>query len=96
VVRDPEISEGMKVSSQIGMLSKPDIAREVIESIDIIDAQELATRLKLPKSWIMEGTRSRAVDPIPHLKFGRYVRFKWGSRELTQWLERRAGGRRPS
>jgi hypothetical protein len=84
------------MSAQIGMLSKPDMARAVTESIDIIDAQELATRLKLPKSWIMERTRSRAIDPIPHLKFGRYVRFQWGSRELTQWLQRRAGGRSPS
>lgn len=84
------------MSAQIGKPRKPGVAPAVTESIDIIDAQELATRLKLPKSWIMEGTRSRAVDPIPHMKFGRYVRFQWGSPDLTQWLERRARGRRPS
>jgi hypothetical protein len=57
--------------------------------VEIIDAGELAARLKLPKSWILEGTRSRTVDVIPHLKFGRYVRFRWASPELTEWLERR-------
>jgi hypothetical protein len=62
------------------------------EKIEIIDAVQLAERLRLPKSWIMEGTRSRAVDPIPCLKFGRYIRFRWGSRELSQWIERRAKG----
>jgi hypothetical protein len=63
------------------------------EKVEIVDAGELAARLKLPKSWILEGTRSRAVDPIPCLRFGRYVRFRWGSRELNAWLERRAEGK---
>jgi hypothetical protein len=84
----------MEVSAQITTLREPGMKEPAIATIEIIDAEELAARLKLPKSWIMEGTRSRAVDPIPHLKFGRYVRFRWGSRELTQWLERRAGGRK--
>jgi hypothetical protein len=61
---------------------------------EIIDAQELAVKLRVPKSWILEQTRSRATDPLPCLRFGRYVRFRWGSRELDQWLERRAGGRK--
>jgi hypothetical protein len=58
--------------------------------VEVLDAGELAARLKLPKSWIQEATRSRAVDPIPCLRFGRYVRFRWGSPELTEWLERRS------
>jgi hypothetical protein len=61
-----------------------------IQAETIIDAGELAAKLRLPKSWVMEQTRSRAVDPIPCLRFGRYVRFRWGSRELNGWLERRA------
>ena len=83
------------MSSQIAVLTKREVEQPTTEAIEIIDAQELAARLKLRKSWILEGTRSRAVDPIPHLKFGRYVRFGWGSRELSRWLERRAGGRKP-
>jgi hypothetical protein len=61
--------------------------------VEILDAAELGARLKLPKSWILEATRSRAVDPIPCLRFGKYVRFRWGSRELAAWLERRASGK---
>ena len=30
--------------------------------------------------------RTRATDPIPHIRFGWYVRFRWGSPELRRWL----------
>ena len=56
---------------------------------EIIDSTELAKRWHLPKSWIQEQTRSRAIDPIPCLRFGKYCRFAWGSSELDAWLERR-------
>ncbi|PYV52765.1 MAG: hypothetical protein DMG98_23305 [Acidobacteria bacterium] len=55
----------------------------------IIDSNELARRWKLPATWIREQTRSRALDPIPHLRMGRYVRFEYGSPDLAKWLERR-------
>ena len=55
----------------------------------IIDSAELAKRLNLPESWVRDQVRSRAVDPIPHKKFGKYVRFVWGSPELEKWLKRR-------
>ena len=56
---------------------------------EIIDCRELAHRWRLPESWIREYTRTRSDDPIPHLKFGKYVRFRWGSPELDNWAERR-------
>jgi hypothetical protein len=59
---------------------------------EIIDYKEFAKRLALPPTWIMEQTRSRAVTPIPHLRFGRYVRFQWGSPELTKWMHDRHVG----
>ena len=55
----------------------------------IIDSDELARRWNLPATWIREQTRSRALDPIPHLRMGRYVRFEYGSPDLAKWLERR-------
>jgi hypothetical protein len=58
-------------------------------SYEIIDSVELAKRWVLPTSWIREQARSRATDPIPHIRFGRYVRFRWGSPELNDWLQRR-------
>lgn len=56
---------------------------------EIIDAAELAQRLRLPLSWIREQTRSRATDQIPHLRFGKYVRFAWQSPELNAWVKHR-------
>ncbi len=57
-------------------------------SFETIDADELAKRLSLPVTWIREQVRSRATDKIPHLRFGKYVRFEWGSPDLRGWVER--------
>jgi hypothetical protein len=59
---------------------------------ELLTPAELASRLRVPVSWIREGTRSRNMigdDPIPHLRLGRYIRFQWGSPELEAWLKRR-------
>jgi hypothetical protein len=56
---------------------------------EVIDAGELAKRWRLPESWIREQTRTRAVDPLPCIRFGRYVRFEWGSPKLSAWYDRR-------
>lgn len=58
-------------------------------AFEIIDATELARRWSLPASWIREQTRSRATDPLPCVRFGKYIRFSWGSPELEKWLNRR-------
>ena len=55
---------------------------------EIIDSKELASRWNLPESWIRDSVRRRSKDPIPHLRFGKYVRFAWGSPELGEWLDR--------
>jgi len=59
------------------------------EYFEILNSKELGSRLALPESWIRDQVRSRTTDPIPHLRFGKYVRFRWGSPELAEWLERR-------
>ena len=56
---------------------------------EVLTAKELAARWRVPESWVREQTRSRCVDPIPHVRLGRYVRFSWGSPELTDWWKRR-------
>jgi hypothetical protein len=56
---------------------------------EIIDSVELARRWVLPASWVREQVRKQARDPIPHIRFGKYVRFRWGSPELNDWLHRR-------
>ena len=56
---------------------------------EVLTADELAGRWRVPESWIREQTRSRCPDPIPHVRLGRYVRFSWGSPELDSWWARR-------
>lgn len=56
---------------------------------EYINSGELAGRWALPVSWIRDQVRSRSVDPIPHIRFGKYVRFRWGSPELESWAKRR-------
>jgi hypothetical protein len=60
-----------------------------LEYFEIVDSKELGKRLCLPESWVRDAVRSRCDDPIPCLRFGRYVRFRWQSPELTDWLKRR-------
>jgi len=58
----------------------------------IIDTKALSVYLQVPESWVREYVRTRTSDPIPHLRLGKYVRFRWGSPELTAWLNRRLRG----
>jgi hypothetical protein len=61
---------------------------------EIIDSVELAKRWQVPESWIRSKVRSRTAtrEQIPHLQFGRYVRFEYGSPALESWLARHREG----
>jgi len=63
---------------------------------EIIDAGELAKRWKVPASWVRDYVRTRAIDPIPHIQFGRYVRFEWQHPALIAWLERHRSHYQPN
>jgi hypothetical protein len=56
---------------------------------EIIDSAELAKRWSLPVTWVREQTRTRAADPLPHVRFGKYIRFEWRSAALEGWCRRR-------
>jgi hypothetical protein len=57
---------------------------------EVIDSAELVARLRVPESWVRNRTRARTPkeDRIPCLRFGHYVRFRWGSPELEDWLNK--------
>ena len=55
----------------------------VAELDDLLTVEEVADYLKVPKSWIYERTRTRA---IPVRKIGRHVRIPRD--ELLAWVER--------
>jgi|SRR5580704_13600803 hypothetical protein len=59
---------------------------------EVLTAGELAKRWRVPESWVREQTRARCTDPIPHIRLGRYVRFCWGSPQLSDWWRRRQFG----
>jgi hypothetical protein len=61
---------------------------------EIIDSTELAKRLGLPESWLRSATRERTPRDrrIPCYRFGRYVRFEWGSPALEEWLAKHRAG----
>ncbi|WDP91077.1 MAG: helix-turn-helix domain-containing protein [Desulfobacter sp.] len=57
----------------------------------LINVDELAAFLNVPKSKIYSLTRQKGKDSIPRYKIGRYVRFKLN--EVLEWLEsRKIGG----
>jgi len=42
---------------------------------ELLTVEELATLLKVPRSWVYEHTRKRGAERLPHIKLGKYVRF---------------------
>ena len=54
---------------------------------EIIDSKKLAASWNVPESWIRNRTRANCAYPIPHIKFGKYVRFEWGSKPLKEWFK---------
>ena len=66
--------------------------RELKVRYEFIDSRQLAALWSVPETWVRERVRSRTGDPLPHVRFGKYVRFRWGSPELEGWAERRIVG----
>lgn len=65
---------------------------QLLRRYEFIDCPEFAKRMNLPESWVRDAVRHRSGDPLPHARFGKYVRFRWGSPELEEWIERRIIG----
>jgi hypothetical protein len=56
----------------------------MVKPEDILTPEELASRLKVRKSWVYEQTRCRNPNPLPRLNMGRYLRFDWV--KVVEWL----------
>jgi excisionase family DNA binding protein len=54
--------------------------------IDLLTVADIAALLKVPVSWVYEHTRRRGVERMPHLKLGKYLRFR--EREVLDWLDK--------
>lgn len=53
----------------------------------LLDAKQAAALLNVPASWVLAEARA---DRIPHIRFGRYVRFDAG--QLEAWWHDRMQG----
>jgi excisionase family DNA binding protein len=42
---------------------------------ELLTVEEVATLLRVPKSWIYQHTRKRDKERLPHVKLGKYLRF---------------------
>jgi hypothetical protein len=82
------ISANQEVRS-VSQQLEPAQDRGVRAPCELIDSKELATRWRVPESWIRDAVRSRAADKIPHVRFGKYIRFEWNCPDLNTWLARR-------
>jgi excisionase family DNA binding protein len=51
----------------------------------LLNVDELAVALKVPKSWIYDQTRRKTKNHIPHIRVGRYPRFVLS--DVLAWLE---------
>lgn len=69
----------------------PKMSHQPGNGYEVIDSAELAARLRVPESWVRNRTRCRTPkeERIPCLRFGRYVRFEWGSSSLSEWVAKR-------
>ena len=57
---------------------------------DFLDFRGLAEKLGVSERWVRRAVRrTYCQDPIPHLRFGRTIKFAWNSPEMQSWLERR-------
>jgi excisionase family DNA binding protein len=58
---------------------------------ELLTVDEVASILKVSRSWVYEHTRARGVprsERLPHIKVGKYVRFN--ARSVREFLQRRA------
>ncbi len=51
----------------------------------LLTVHELAHLLNVPASWVYERTRRRGAERLPHIKIGKYIRFR--REDIVGWLD---------
>ena len=65
-------------------------AQSGVDLHELLTVDEVATVLKVSRSWVYEHTRSRGIprsERLPHIKIGKYVRFD--ARAVREFLEKK-------
>ena len=53
--------------------------------MQLLTVDELATELKVPRSWVYSRSRETGPTAIPRIKVGKYLRFNLDA--VIAWLE---------
>jgi excisionase family DNA binding protein len=77
-------SNALAATPRLPLSPKPALHEKAGE---LLTVEELAARLRVPPSWVRSHTRTRALDPLPCVRLGRYTRFRWSAVET--WLHER-------
>ena len=70
-------------------VASPGHQREDEDLQELLTVEDVATLLKVSKSWVYEHTRSRGTprsERLPHIKVGKYVRFH--ARALRAFIQK--------
>ena len=51
----------------------------------LLTVHEVAELLRVPTSWVYERTRRRGMERLPHLKVGKYLRFR--REDVLGWID---------
>ena len=56
-----------------------------------LTVDDLAERLRVPKSWVYSRTRETGPKAIPRVKVGKYIRFV--EADVMDWLKKQNDGK---
>jgi excisionase family DNA binding protein len=51
----------------------------------ILTGEQVATQLQISPDTVYELTRRRCRNPLPFIKVGKYLRFRWS--DVERWLD---------
>jgi excisionase family DNA binding protein len=83
-------SEMNRSASEAVLSSKPeqDHAGTAEYLLGLLTVDEIAAALRVSSSWVYERVRKRGRDKMPHLKIGKYLRFRLN--EVRTWIDQGA------
>jgi excisionase family DNA binding protein len=53
--------------------------------LELLTVDEIAAALRVSPSWVYERVRKRGRDQMPHVKIGKYLRFRLS--EVRTWID---------
>ena len=54
---------------------------------ELLTVEEVASLLRVPRSWVYEHSRPQSAEPLPHVKLGKYLRFY--KKDVLHYLDKR-------